>query len=198
MNKGCEVCGATLPLQAPGRIRTYCSSACRQKAYRARQRNRYPQEMTNARRWVAADGKRPMQTNGKPASSTKPETWTQFRDVKKKPHGFMLGGGFACIDLDNCFSNGQLQQWARRIVDAAPGAFIERSVSGKGLHIFGLLPESKGRNYGRVEVYSAERFIRTTATVWSAGELVALTKTVADIEDMNQTGKLPRQTTGRR
>lgn len=194
MKTTCDQCGCDFDAtNRRGITPRFCSNACRQKAYRARQRNRYPQEMTNACRWAAADGKRPMQVNGKPASSTKPETWTQFRDVKKKPHGFMLGDGFACIDLDNCFSNGQLQQWARRIVDAAPGAFIERSISGKGLHIFGLLPESKGRNYGRVEVYSNARFIRTTSDVWTTGNLVNLSNAALTAQAMSAAGELPKK-----
>ena len=194
MKTTCDQCGCDFDAtNRRGITPRFCSNACRQKAYRARQRNRYPQEMTNACRWAAADGKRPMQANGKPASSTKPETWTQFRDVKKKPHGFMLGGGFACIDLDDCFINGQLQQWARRIVDAAPGAFIERSVSGKGLHIFGFLPEDRGRNYGRVEIYSKARFIRTTSDVWTTGNLVNLSNAALTVQAMSAAGELPKK-----
>ncbi|ALA67566.1 DNA primase [Corynebacterium lactis RW2-5] len=185
-------------MQAAGRIRTYCSAACRQKGYRQRSRNRYPAEMTSSPRWVMADHKRPLRVDGSPASSTNQATWTEFSKVAKKPHGFMLGGGFACIDLDHCFKDGKLQRWASRIIDAAPGAFIERSVSGDGLHIFGLLPEGKGRNYGRVEVYSAARFIRTTANVWARGELIALTNTVKTIDEMNRAGKLPSKLTPRR
>lgn len=194
MKTTCDQCGCDFDAtNRRGITPRFCSTACRQKAYRARQRNRYPQEMTNACRWAAADGKRPMQANGKPASSTKPETWAQFRDVKKKPHGFMLGGGFACIDLDDCFINGQLQKWARRIVDAAPGAFIERSVSGKGLHIFGFLPEDRGRNYGRVEVYSNARFIRTTSDVWAKGNLVNLSNAALTVQAMSAAGELPKK-----
>lgn len=149
--------------------------------------------MTDAKRWAAARGKRPFQTNGRAASSTDSTTWAQFADVKGCNHGFMLGAGFACIDLDGCFRNGRLQAWARRIVDAVPDAFIERSISGNGLHIFGLLPEARGRKYGNVEIYSRARFIRTTADVWTPGELVALTPAVHVIQEMANAGKLAKK-----
>lgn len=87
----------------------------------------------------------------------------------------MLGDGFACLDLDNCFSSeGRLKTVAAAIVSDNPGAFIERSVSGRGLHIFGLLPPGRGRRMSGVEVYSTARFIRTTGDVYQSGGLSKL------------------------
>ena len=87
----------------------------------------------------------------------------------------MLGAGIGCIDLDYCFgSDGSLLSWARHIVDNNPDSFIERSVSGEGLHIFGLLPERRGMRKAGVEVYSRDRFILTTRDVYQAGDLVLL------------------------
>ncbi|WP_255549360.1 hypothetical protein [Corynebacterium sp. TAE3-ERU12] len=105
----------------------------------------------------------------------------------------MLGGGFACIDLDKCITAGRIQPWAQRIIDAAPGAFVERSMSGNGLHIFGLLPESPGRVLGRAEVYSRDRFIRVTTDVVQPGGLVALTGAVGLIEQMSNRNEIPQR-----
>lgn len=192
MRATCKTCGKRLPVQRAGRPPTYCSSACRQKAYRARRRNRMPAEMTTAVRWVAADGKRPITIDGHPASSTRPDTWCAHEAVKHGPHGFMLGAGFACIDLDAALDpHGQPEPWAQTILDAVPGAFVEVSVSGRGLHIFGLAPEAPGRNHGRVEYYSRDRFIRTTANVHTQGDLIALTPAMRLIDHMATQHTIP-------
>ncbi|WP_282441511.1 bifunctional DNA primase/polymerase [Corynebacterium antarcticum] len=136
--------------------------------------------MRSETRWVRAVGKRPVTTAGTPASSTDPSTWTTYRDVQASQAGdglgIMLGGGIACIDLDHCLTDdGDLSDRARRIVDAVPGAWIEKSRSGTGLHIFGYLPESRGICREGVEIYSRARFILITGDVWRAGDLIDLT-----------------------
>lgn len=104
----------------------------------------------------------------------------------------MLGAGFACIDLDDCIStSGALAPWAKQIIEAVPAAFVEKSVSGRGLHIFGLIPEGPGRKVGRAEVYSRARFIRTTGDVWQSGDLVALAPAVAEIGKLSTAGLIP-------
>lgn len=47
------------------------------------------------------------------------------------------GGGFVCIDLDNCIDvAGNLSELARYVLALFPGAAVERSSSGRGLHIW--------------------------------------------------------------
>lgn len=196
MGNECIECGERVGLAARGRSRSYCSNACRQRAYRARQRRprAIPAEMVAADRWTACEGKRPTMASGSPASSTDPRTWGPLAAVQGGPHGFMLGGGFACIDLDGCITTaGRLSSWAQQIIDAVPGAFVERSVSGRGLHIFGLLPEAPGRNLGAVEVYSRSRFIRTTGDVHRPGDLVDLAPAVRKISQLQEAGGLPEK-----
>lgn len=126
-------------------------------------------------RWTRAAGKRPITITGEPASTTKPTTWSRFAEVENDAHGIMLGGGLGCIDLDSCFTaEGDLTPLARRIVAKNPGAFIEISQSGKGLHIFGLRPEGPGLRRQGIEVYSWGRFIRTTGEVYQRGGLEEL------------------------
>lgn len=185
-------CGERVGLAARGRSRKFCSNACRQRAYRLRQKRAFPPEMVAADRWTACEGKRPTTASGAPASSTDPGTWGPREEVQDGPHGFMLGAGFACVDLDGCLTvAGEVKPWAKRIVDAVPGAFVERSVSGRGLHIFGLIPEGPGRKIGSAEVYSRARFIRVTGDVHRSGGLVALAPAVAEINRLSAAGQIP-------
>lgn len=143
---------------------SFCSGACRQRAYRAR-RSGVPERMRETRRWVRADGKRPIRPDGRWASSTKSFTWSSFAAVQSGAgdgFGVMLGGGLACWDLDDCFVDGRLAGWAREAVEGVDPIFVERSVSGRGLHVFVEAPEGPGRKGGGVEFYSRERFIRVT------------------------------------
>lgn len=168
-------------LGARGRTPKYCSARCRKAASRARSKmefRKFPSAMLAAARWTRADGKRPITPKGASASSTNAATWSAFADVQSGAgdgFGFMLGGGFACLDLDDCFSSeGELKSVAAALVADNPGAFIERSVSGRGLHIFGLLPPGRGRRLTGLEVYSSARFIRTTGDVFQSGGLLNL------------------------
>lgn len=130
------------------------------RAYRAR---KMPARMTTKKRWVAADGKRPIRTDGRPASSTDPNTWATFDEVRHGPHGVMLGGGLGCYDLDNV-TDAEARAFAARIPERI--VFAERSLSGRGVHIFVEAPEAKGWKRAvdgvSVERYTRARFIRMT------------------------------------
>ena len=142
-----------------------------------------------ATRWTRADGKRPIQPDGTPASSTSAATWTTYSqvtafDAAGDGLGFMLGAGFACIDLDHCISpRGTLSRLAKAVVAACPDSFIEVSVSGTGLHIFGQLPAAPRIKLPGVEIYSRARFIRTTGNMYQPGKLtdIALAANIATI-----------------
>lgn len=106
-----------------------------------------------------------MQPGGAPASSTSPVTWSSFSEVQSGAgdgFGVMLGGGLACWDLDDCFEGGRLAIWARKAIEGVDPLFVERSMSGRGLHVFVEAPEGPGRKGGGVEFYSRARFIRVT------------------------------------
>ena len=157
----CDTCGADF-VQNSGRGRKarFCSTRCRMRAHRA---GKLPERMTGERRWVAADGKRPVQVDGRPASSTNPETWTSYAAVRRLPHGIMLGGGLGCYDLDDATEE-QAREFAASIPERI--VFAERSMSGAGVHIFVEAPESRGwrRTVDGVSVerYTRARFIRMT------------------------------------
>lgn len=126
--------------------------------------------MANSARFVRYTAtKRPITAAGKSASSTNPATWTDYATAMAstagKGVGIVLGEGLGCIDLDHCMVDGQLLPWAAEVVAANPGTYIEVSMSGEGLHIFGILAEAKGQviKDGRnIEIYSRDRYIALT------------------------------------
>lgn len=165
----CLNCGRDVPQKSKGPTRRTCSARCRQAVSRKRREQPIPAAMTGDRRWVRADGKRPVTPSGAPASSTNSSTWCSFSEVQRGAgdgFGVMLGGGLGCYDLDNALENGALKSWACEVVAtiSEPIIYVERSVSGRGLHVFVELAERKGTRRavgdGGVEKYSYGRFIR--------------------------------------
>jgi len=74
---------------------------------------------------------------------------------------------YFCIDIDDCFQNGQWSAISATLCQTFPGAYVEISASGKALHIFGTYqgvePEHKCKNKElNMELYTAERFIVLT------------------------------------
>lgn len=115
-----------------------------------------------------------MTINGAAASTTNQSTWSPLPAVLGSKagdgYGVMLGHGLACIDLDHVLHpDGTVHPVARRILDEFPDAYVERSCSGEGLHIFGMAAPTPGRRIGVVEVYTRARFIRLTCDVYRPG-----------------------------
>lgn len=165
----CVMCGEPVSKPNRGPTRKTCSARCRMALSRRRQLHQFPPVMVAADRWVRADGKRPIMPDGSPASSTNPATWSPFSAVRVgvgDGFGFMCGGGVGCYDLDHALDGGVLKSWARDAVESIPEPvlYVERSVSGEGLHVFVEAVEGRGSRRqvgdGRVERYTRARFIR--------------------------------------
>lgn len=150
----------------------FCSSACRQGAYRQRSRP-LPAEMTGTPRWIRRDANKvPLTVFGGAASVTDPRTWAPFEKARKSRVGvglgFVLGDGIGCIDLDHAVKGGKVADWAKAIIDEhRSNAFlIERSMSGEGVHVFLPMAEGPGRKIRdgvrNVEIYSRARYIAVT------------------------------------
>ncbi|WP_406345530.1 bifunctional DNA primase/polymerase [Streptomyces sp. NBC_00648] len=166
----CSQCSAPMPITARSHAET-CSPRCRKARSRAQQ---LPVELTSRDRWVRYTAKKmPLTVSGRAASSTDPATWSSYTAVKASTAGvgagFVLaaGDGLACIDLDHALdASGRPEPWAQRILDTLPPTFIEISLSGRGLHVFGLAPAGPGRKIRRgetaVEIYTRGRFIAVT------------------------------------
>jgi hypothetical protein len=105
------------------------------------------------------------------AANNDPSSWGSRSDAVKavtagKAHGIgfcLTGTNIAAVDIDKCRDpeTGAIDAWAREILDAAPGAYVEVTVSGTGLRIIGTAdgPETHrrfnitGRKGAGVEVY---------------------------------------------
>ena len=179
-----------------GRPAKYCSAACRQRAFRARRREEraavaaaeaitreaaaVPAELRARARWVrwtiTRDGRKlPLQARvNRAASSTDARTWTDYDTARNsavgRGLGFVLDEGIGCIDLDDCFdAEGALSPLAERVLKANPSAWVERSQSGRGLHVWGLMDEAPGRRTKEIEVYSVGRYIALGETFRPGG-----------------------------
>lgn len=135
----------------------------------------------------------PLTVTGRAASSTDPSTWSSYAEAAASPVGAGLGfvlaeaDGIVCLDLDHCIRAGQLAPWARSILDQFPDTYVEVSMSGTGLHIFGLGRLDMGRRIrtgGRqVEAYSTGRYIAVTGVRFEAcpSRLADLSEALASI-----------------
>ena len=147
-----------------------------------------PDEMKARPNWVVAKtwwnaekgkyNKRPVNCNsdkGEYAESDNPETWTTFDNALKylKEKGgttiaYALDGkdNVSCIDLDHCYDeNGQPSALAKEVLSKCGKTYVEKSVSGNGLHIFGKTSGMDIRTFskdGDLEFYQKEHFIAMT------------------------------------
>lgn len=160
-----------------------------------RLRRNIPEEMKERPNWVAITtfekengklGKRPIDCNtGKYASDNDPATWADFDTACKfaKENGavtlaYALDGEdkIACIDLDGCIQeNDDFTELAQKTFNLGNGTYCERSVSGKGLHVFGKTDDKTDlRSFskdGDMEFYRRARFIAVTGDYYGSSEL---------------------------
>ena len=123
---------------------------------------------------------------GKPASSTRQDSWTDFNTAVNEVIGmkncnssepytgigfvFTASDPYVGVDLDKCIStSGHIEQWALDIIKDLD-SYTELSPSGKGFHIFvrGDKPHSgcKTNKFSKVEIYSKERYFTFTGNHW--------------------------------
>lgn len=163
----CELCSNPLTTGARGRKPRFCGSTCRVRFHRG---HHIPLELRNLPRWIRHRAKVPITTQGNPASSTNPLTWTDYQTALAAKAGdglgFVLNGdGIVCIDLDHCY-DGKPNAEAQALIDSLPSTYIEISPSGTGLHIWAYATLAKGRRFDRnglsVEIYPNGRYLTVT------------------------------------
>ena len=149
-------------------------------------RSSLPDEMRNKSNWVVVRTRENKDAGrlekflidvhtGKFAESDNPKTWTDFDSACKyaKEHGgvalaYALDGkdGIACIDLDKCIGeDGKRTPLAEEVLTQCGKTYIEHSLSGKGLHIFGRTKGADLRSFskdGDMEYYQGGQFIAMT------------------------------------
>lgn len=141
-----------------------------------------PQRLKHHDQWICwtrgnRDGKttkKPINpTNGQFASTTNPDTWTDFQTaVDSVSNGDLAGIGFVFtdddpfvgVDLDDCRDpeSGDPTDRADRIIETLD-SYTEVSPSGTGYHVIaaGELPAGRNR-HGSVEMYDTGRFFTMT------------------------------------
>ncbi|MEC3975096.1 DNA primase [Amycolatopsis sp. H20-H5] len=187
-------CGAPLHAAGRGRPRKYCSGRCRVAAHRASRA--IPAELVALPRWVRwTPDKRPLQAgSGRHASITAPATWSTHEQAASSPHGagagFVLNGdGVMCLDLNHCIQEGRLARWAARILARCPATYVEVSMSGTGLHVFGRgtvrrARVIRGMNGAAIALHGNRRYIATTGRRWrgSTMHLADLSEIIAVLD----------------
>jgi hypothetical protein len=144
---------------------------------------------------------------GRHAANDRPETWSHPKDAVSavlagSAHGIgfaLTDSDYAAIDLDRCRDpeTGRIDGWAQDIIDRAPGAYVEATVSGTGLRVIGVAVGSEAHRKftvsgeAAVEVYrKATRYI--TISCAQIGECAELTNIDALIDYVIETYGQPK------
>ena len=140
-----------------------------------------PPALTTERRWVTWryewDGnrwtKRPYQVQGVLAKSNDPSTWCAFDAAVSARHafdglGFVLGDGWAGVDLDECWADGSPVPDAQGILSRlAATCYVEQSPSGTGSKAIGR----SARIGGEIDFAASP----PSFTTWQAGRFFTIT-----------------------
>lgn len=132
-----------------------------------------PKALRDRAQWCLAKPteKRPLQINGRAASSTDPATWTDFETASRVAQekgwhlGFMLSvdDPFTCIDLD-VKGDVKAEDFALHI--EMLDSYTERSVSGAGFHVWVEGKVEKAAKAPNIEIYSQDRFMICTGNAY--------------------------------
>ena len=120
--------------------------------------------------------KKPLQLNGLGASSTDSSTWSEFDEalrfyrtqrIRCDGIGFMFTEPFVGVDLDHHRNpeTGALDDFAFGVVSRLPGAYVEVSPSGTGIHLIARGSRFSGPRKDDelgLEIYDSSRYFATT------------------------------------
>ncbi len=143
-----------------------------------------------------------------------PATWTTFDKALKfaKEQGcdglsFALtkDSGLFCIDLDKCKIDGKYSPLAWSVYNEAKRTYVERSVSGNGLHLFGkkgadvdFSALGNKNSEGTLEFYDDRRFISMTGDLFMKSDRALKTFSKTDKLITATQGSLPAKSQVRR
>lgn len=153
--------------------------------------NNIPDELKQRKQWVVYNKKKhPInaRTSGGAMSNNK-TTWSTYDEAVDAYNrgvgiglGYMFDNDYIGVDLDKCFNDdGSTKEWAKEILTELYPSYIEKSMSGKGVHIIlkrtHPLP-GKGLNVnfpkydlydnvGGFEVYETGRYFALTGNILS-------------------------------
>lgn len=98
----------------------------------------------------------------------KEENWATFDQAIENTEllGFVMKkeDGIVCIDLDDCYEDGNLKPFHKKIIEMFEGTYMELSQSGNGIHIFmkGSVPYNLNIRRLGIEVYADNHYIALT------------------------------------
>ena len=160
-----------------------------------------PKELKALKQWVCYRTKKQEEktakfmisaVTGEFAKSNDASTWTDYDSafrymVAKRMEGlaFVLTEGLVFVDIDHVTDEeGNVGEFALKLLEELPDTYAERSVSGKGVHIFcyGKFPENalKRNDDLGLEMYDTKRFVCIT------GDLIDGRNTILDYSDAIQ------------
>ena len=158
--------------------------------------NNIPDEIKKMDNWVLwkietrkdKKTKIPYQINGRMASSTNVDTWTNYdKAVEVYNHrgdysgiGFMFSGsGIVGVDKDHCIKDGIISEDAQNIIDSL-NSYTEKSQSGTGMHVLvkGTIPKAIKRD--EIELYSTGRYFVVTGDILSCDNKIEERQTELD------------------
>lgn len=128
--------------------------------------------------------------NGKNAKTNDSSTWCDFNTAisglnkfNANGIGFMLGGGFFGIDIDN-HNNDNIEDLKKEFITTL-SSYTEYSQSGKGIHIIckGVLPSGRRRK-GNIEMYDNVRFFALTGKKVEGTENYTLEERTLEIKEL--------------
>lgn len=108
---------------------------------------------------------------GQNAMSNKATTWGNYEQAMKANTRYCGNGvglvftkelKISGVDIDNCFTDGRISEFASFVLGLFPGAYRELSPSGKGIHLLLLGNVEKAVKRGEVEIYDNGRFFTFT------------------------------------
>lgn len=131
----------------------------------------FPVRMTAAPRWIRRTANKvPLSATGGTATSTDPDTWASYDDASESTAGtglgyVLVGDGVGCIDLDHCLVDGHPTPAVAEFLSTLPETFVEISMSGDGLHVWGTgvyLTSRKLRGEIAGEVIGSKKYVAVT------------------------------------
>ncbi|MFI3166532.1 MAG: hypothetical protein R3Y32_00265 [Bacillota bacterium] len=115
------------------------------------------------------------------AKSNDPSTWSDYKTAFEFAMNHYCTGiafalqkdlGICCIDIDHCIGETSIDSEALKVLEIFQGTYTEKSISGKGFHIFckGDLPKDYINRTNTLEMYDDVRFISMTGAKMKESE----------------------------
>lgn len=176
-----------------------------------------PQELKAQKQWVCYRTKKTEEKTAKYmispvtggfAKSNDESTWTDYDSafrymVAKRMEGlaFVLTKGLVFVDIDHITDeNGIIGEFGLKLLEELPDTYAERSVSGKGIHIFcyGDLPKDalKRNDELGLEMYDTKRFICITGdTIDGRNQILDYSDSIKEVNEKYVGRRRVRETT---